>query len=291
MENQRVAHFGLVETVGRCLGVLYAYDGMVVSQEPDWLQHSMNVLAGLFRRYGLAYNFVKSHTMTFQSGILRSGMSEKAKSLKCTGVGYSYRVRLRSCIPCPECWVNITAGSMTEHRWRMNRTEPAINWSRLPIIQTEHQPQVYDMSFPRSTKWCPCPFPGCPWSSHTWNGLRLHSSIHHWGYRIRILEEHPNPFPRFEICRSQVPEGTLNTCHCALEKFKQGDERRLRRETLQPFFDTSKLSFQINMETLPPPETFPYLGWTIAYNSSDWAAVYQNLRKSRRRWWMIAGVL
>ena len=103
MENQRVAHFGLVETVGRCLGVLYAYDGMVVSQEPDWLQHSMNVLAGLFRRYGLAYNFVKSHTMTFQSGILRSGMSEKAKSLKCTGVGYSYRVRLRSCIPCPEC--------------------------------------------------------------------------------------------------------------------------------------------------------------------------------------------
>ena len=36
---------------------------------------------------------------------------------------------------------------------------------------------------------------------------------------------------------------------------------------------------------------FAYLGWTIAYNNSDWVAVYLNLQQSRRRWDMIARVL
>ena len=35
VEDQRVAHDGLEETVGRCLGVFYADDDMVGSQEPD----------------------------------------------------------------------------------------------------------------------------------------------------------------------------------------------------------------------------------------------------------------
>ena len=48
MEDQRVAHDGLGETNGRCLGVLYANNGMVGSQEADWLHHSMNVLVELF---------------------------------------------------------------------------------------------------------------------------------------------------------------------------------------------------------------------------------------------------
>ena len=48
---------------------------------------------------------------------------------------------------------------------------------------------------------------------------------------------------------------------------------------------------QINVETLPPLEALPYLGRKIAYNSSNCAAVYRNLRKARRRWGMIASVL
>ena len=36
---------------------------------------------------------------------------------------------------------------------------------------------------------------------------------------------------------------------------------------------------------------FLYLGQTITYNNSDWAAVYLNLRKARRRWGIIARVL
>ena len=98
-----------------------------------------------------------------------------------------------------------------------------------------------------------------------------------------ILEEHPNPLPRCERCRSQVPAGRLNTHHYTSYKCKQGEERRLRRETLKRYFEASKVSFQINAETLPPSEAFPYLGRTITYNNSNWEAVYQNLRKARRR--------
>ena len=80
--------------------------------------------------------------------------------MKCTGVEYSYLVRLRRRIPCLECGVDLTTGSTTAHRRSMHRTEPAINWIRLLVIQMEHQPQVYYVSFPRSTKGCPCTLPG-----------------------------------------------------------------------------------------------------------------------------------
>ena len=127
VEDQRVAHEGLGETVGQCLGVFYANYGMVGSRDSDWLKHAMKFLVGLFRRYGLAANAAKSCTMIFQTGSLWAGMPEEAMELKCTGVGDSYRVRLQRRIPCPECRVELTAGSMTAHYCRMHSTNPAID--------------------------------------------------------------------------------------------------------------------------------------------------------------------
>ena len=49
--------------------------------------------------------------------------------------------------------------------------------------------------------------------------------------------------------------------------------------------------FQINTKTLPLSDTFPYLGHIIAYNNSNWVAVYLNLRKARMRWVVITRVL
>ena len=94
VEDQRVAHDGLGDTIGRCLGVFYANDGMVGSRDLGWMQHKMKNLVVLFRRYGLASNVTKSCTMTCQPGALRVGVSAEATALKCTGVGYSYLVRL-----------------------------------------------------------------------------------------------------------------------------------------------------------------------------------------------------
>ena len=87
VEDQRVAHDGLGETVGRCLGVFYANYGMVGSHDSDWLQHVMNILIGLFKRYGLMANVAKSLTMTFQPGALQVGMLEESMALNYTGVG------------------------------------------------------------------------------------------------------------------------------------------------------------------------------------------------------------
>ena len=62
---------------------------------------------------------------------------------------------------------------------------------------------------------------------------------------------------------------------------------RLRCDTLQHCFEESRFSFQINANTLPPSEAFPYLGWTIAFKNSNLAAVYQNLRKAWRQWGLV----
>ena len=48
VEYHRVAHDRLGETVGRCLGLFNADDGMVGSRGVYWLQHAINVLVGLF---------------------------------------------------------------------------------------------------------------------------------------------------------------------------------------------------------------------------------------------------
>ena len=106
---------------------------MVRSRDSEWIQHAMNVLVGLFKRYGLAANIAKSHTMTCHPGALRVGISEEAMPLNCTGVGDSYQVRIRRRIPCPECGVELTLGSMTAHRRRIHRIEPATDWSGLPV--------------------------------------------------------------------------------------------------------------------------------------------------------------
>ena len=169
-------------------GIILIRQCMFGSRDPDWLQHTMNVLVGLFRRYGLAANVAKSQTMTCQPGALRAGMSEETMELKCTGVGDLYRVRLRRQIPCPECGVELTEGSMTAHRRRMHGMDPTVDWSWLPVSQTENQPQVCNVSFLQSTKQYPCTFHGCPESSHTWNGLRSHFNRQYWVDGTRILE-------------------------------------------------------------------------------------------------------
>ena len=64
VEDQRVVHDGLGETVGWCLGVFYANDLMMGSRDADWLQHLMNGQVSLFQWYGLEANVAKSRTIT-----------------------------------------------------------------------------------------------------------------------------------------------------------------------------------------------------------------------------------
>ena len=159
VEDQLVALDRVGDNVNCCLVVCYAGDGMVSSIDSYWLQHLMNVLIGFFWRYGLAANFAKSHMMTFQPGALRSEMSEEARERKRVGVGYSYHERLWQQIPFPDCRFEITAVLMIAHRRQIHGTEPAIDWNRLPVSETEYHPQVYNVRFPWTAKPFPRPFP------------------------------------------------------------------------------------------------------------------------------------
>ena len=58
---------------------------------PDDSVHmvTMNILVGLFRRYGLEANVDKSLTMTCHPSALWAGMLDEVMALRCTGVGDS----------------------------------------------------------------------------------------------------------------------------------------------------------------------------------------------------------
>ena len=55
-------------------------------------------------------NVSKSKTIACQPGAIRSGILEEAFGQKSTGKGHNYRARLWSCLLCPDCGVDLTAG-------------------------------------------------------------------------------------------------------------------------------------------------------------------------------------
>ena len=120
---------------------------------------------------------------------------------------------------------------MTAHGCCMHGTEPTIDWNRLPVSQTEHHLQVYIGRFLQTTNRCPFPFPGCPWSSCMWNGLRLHFNSQHWGVSIRILEENQNPSPIVSAAgtKSHQRGWTPGTMHLRTENTNRSDDSAVIR--------------------------------------------------------------
>ena len=95
VKDQAVAHEGMGLNLGRCLVVIYANNGIIRSQESEWLQNAVNVLICLCSWYGIIANVTKSQTMTYQPRSIWLGMSEEAVVRQCTGVGVSYRELLQ----------------------------------------------------------------------------------------------------------------------------------------------------------------------------------------------------
>ena len=59
------------------LGVSYADDVILGSQDQEWLQGTLKLLIILLRWIGLSDNVTKSKSMTCQPGETRSGMSQE----------------------------------------------------------------------------------------------------------------------------------------------------------------------------------------------------------------------
>ena len=111
------------------MGVFYADDGIIGSRDPEWLQGDKNVLFGIFRRFRLMTNVEKSKTMTFQLGVIHTGMPERVLSRRSKGEGGTYQDRLQRRISFPDFGLYLTDGFMTAHRRKLHWTEPAIDWN------------------------------------------------------------------------------------------------------------------------------------------------------------------
>ena len=77
--------------VVQIVGVLYKDDGLIVFQDTEWLQGSLNVLIGLFHRIGLMANVAKSKIITCHPGTIRSIMLEEVVGQRSTRKGATYQ--------------------------------------------------------------------------------------------------------------------------------------------------------------------------------------------------------
>ena len=94
----------------------------------------------MFQRIRLAANITKLKTITCQPGAIRLGMAEEAFCCRSNGEGETYQELLRRRVSCPDCGAEMTAGSLTDHRWRIHGNDPEIEWDMLPVIQHKHLP-------------------------------------------------------------------------------------------------------------------------------------------------------
>ena len=194
--------------------------------------------------------------MTCHLGVIRSGMSEDVAIQRSTSRGSTYRERLIHRIPCPYCSVEIILGSMMKH-WRLiHRTETMTDWNQLPLGLTEQLLHVFHVRFTKCTSQCQCPLSGCLGSSCNCNNLWNHFNWKHWGYILRILEEHPSPFPKCERCGSQVSPWRLNNRHYDSDKCRIGEHQQSQQDTLQNCFEASRVFISVKTYLMEPLAAF-----------------------------------
>ena len=80
-----------------------------------------------------------------------------------------------------------------------------------------------------------------------------------------------------------MPPWILNNRHYTSEVCWLGQERQLRQETLQRCFEAIRVAIRFNLEPLEATTAFPYLGRTVTFKNSGWAALCRNLRKAQRQ--------
>ena len=97
------------------VALFYAYDGMVASSGPRWLQVAFNTLVGLFDRVILQKLFGKTVSMVSHPCQAAGNLSEAVYRRTVTGEGPTYRERLKVQVACGACGEFLAAGSLTSH--------------------------------------------------------------------------------------------------------------------------------------------------------------------------------
>ena len=88
---------------------------MVASSDPGWLQGAFNTLVGLFDRVGLRTNFGKTVGMVCHPCQATGNLTTEAYRRGVTGVGLTYRERLKDQVACGECMEMLEVESLSSH--------------------------------------------------------------------------------------------------------------------------------------------------------------------------------
>ena len=100
--------------------MFYANNGMVASSDLVWLQGAFNALVGLFDKVGPQTNAGKTVGMVCHPCQAAGNLSTEAYGRRITGMGQSYRERLKDQVACGECGeilavVSLLINMMTQH--------------------------------------------------------------------------------------------------------------------------------------------------------------------------------
>ena len=74
VEDDVVICDGMGHAIGRSTRVFYTYNGIIGSQEQEWIHGACKILIGLFHHIFLMTNITKSKNMTCQLGTIQLEM-------------------------------------------------------------------------------------------------------------------------------------------------------------------------------------------------------------------------
>jgi hypothetical protein len=202
--------------------------------------------------------------------------------------GDSYRERKRRRVDCPECDLNLTAGSLPAHlRTQHGHVE---NAGGITIdASIGRAPAQYRVSFPIYCPSLACPVEGCSGRANARAALRAHFMYKHVRDTLVILEE--GNLPRCERCDMFVPYMVLNSRHPSTTACQRGAELKAKRAAVEVARRAREVVFTARGVPLDSVETFKYLSRPLSSTDDDWPALHLNLVKARKRWATVFRVL
>ena len=159
---------------------------MVASSDPRWLHVAFNNLVGLFDRVGLRKNVRETVGIVCHPCQAAGNLSTEAYRQRVTGVGPTYRERLKGPVACRKCVKLLAEGSLSSHLMTQHG-RAAVKRRKRSTLGVGTRPQMYRMSFP--AKGGPQKFPvaGCPGRVATRMALQVHSVNRHVLNTVVIL--------------------------------------------------------------------------------------------------------
>ena len=173
---------------------------------------------------GLRNNVGKTVGMVWHPYQAAGNLTMEAYGRRITGVGPTYRERLKVQVACGECGEMLAVGSLSSHLMtqHVRAAGRRRQWNTPSAVSG---PQSYRMSFP--AKGGPQKFPvaGCSGRVATRTEMRVHFVHRHVLDTVVILEELNFPNPWCDHCDMLVPQRALKTRHPGTVQCNKGGRK------------------------------------------------------------------